>query len=492
MSARILAAALAGCVLAGAPAPSARSQEPAQLEELRSELERVRDEYERRLAELEGALERVQARQAAVEAAPPAPAPPAPAPSGGRDRSFNPDISLIGDFLIAATDEPGVERDVDLGLSEIEIGFQGVIDPYVRFDVFAAFHEHSDEAPLGLPLAFAEHGHEDDEHADEDEAHSEDEHGSGLEVELEEAVLTTLALPGGLQVRAGRFRQPMGRQNLVHLPEDPWADQPTVNRAFFGDDQLIDDGLQLSWLLPTPFYWELAGTITRGPSESPTFTRSEDDDFLHVLHSRWFADFSDTTSAQIGASWATGPADEHGRESSEVAGIDFTLKWTPSAYRGLTWQSEVFWRDRPIPWGGHGDDDHDDDHDDEHEYSLLVALGDDDHDEDHDDDHDDEHGEDEVFATLSDWGFYTWLDARLSKRWQLGLRVDHVDYDDEFFEDEVDDRWDASLVATFRPTEYQALRVQAKQTWDDLAEDEYFTVYLNWVWSLGAHGAHPY
>ena len=446
------AAALAGCILLGAPVPAAHAQDPAQLDELRDELARVRDEYERRIAELEAKLERVEQRQDVADAAPP---PPAPAPAAGK-RSFNPDISVIGDFLVAATGEPGVERDLDLGLSEIELGFQGVIDPYLRFDVFTAFHEHAHSDPLGLPEGFDGHAHEEEDgHEDE----------GGLSFELEEAVLSTLALPGGLQVKAGRFRQPVGRHNTMHTPEDPWADQPTVNRAFFGDDQLIDDGLQLSWLLPTPFYWELAGTITRGPSESPTFTRSEGDDFLHVLRSRWFFDFSDAVSAQLGASWATGPADEHGHESSEVAGIDFTLKWTPSVHRGLEWQSEVFWRDRPIV------------HDDDHESESMLSV---------------EAEDEEHFATLSDWGFYTWLDLRLSKRWQLGLRLDHLDYDDEFFAPGVDDRWDASLVGTFRPSEYQALRVQAKRTWDDLADDDYTTVYLNWVWSLGAHGAHAY
>jgi hypothetical protein len=358
---------------------------------------------------------------------------------------------VIGDFLAVHSDAAGRERDVDLSFSEIELGFQGAIDPFVRFDLFAAFHEHSDEPPIGLPSSDDDHDHEDEDGHEEE---------GGLEVELEEAYLTTLGLPAGLQVKAGRFRQAMGRQNLVHLPEDPWADQPTVNEAFFGADQLIDDGLQLSWLLPTPFYWELSGTITRGPSESPTFTRSEGDDFLHVLHSKWFADASDTVSVQVGASWATGPADEEGRWSSEVAGLDFTLAWTPSSHRGLTWQTELFRRDRPLLLEEHAEEGEDD-----HELELHL---------------------------LEDWGAYTWLEARLSKRWFLGLRVDHLDYDDELFDEGVDDRWDASLVAAFRPSEYQALRFQVKRTWDDLLAEDETTLFLNWTWSLGAHGAHPF
>jgi len=55
-------------------------------------------------------------------------------------QSLNPDISIIGIFAGAyfSTDDPIVHAEADpentgINLQEVEVGFQGVVDPYVRF-----------------------------------------------------------------------------------------------------------------------------------------------------------------------------------------------------------------------------------------------------------------------------------------------------------------------------------------------------------------------
>lgn len=432
--------------------PDVRGEQAPSVEELRAELDRLRAEYEERVRRLEEAIVRLEQR-------PPTPPPPAPPPvpavSPRAGNMSNPAISVIGDLVASFEDAEG-DRDVDLSLSEVELGVQAVVDPYVRFDVFAAFHEHRDEAPLGLPASPGA-----DEHGDEAEHE-----GGGLEVELEEAFVTTLGLPGGLQLRAGRLRHEVGRHNTVHLPEDAWADQPTVSRLMFGDEQLIDEAVELSWLVPTPFYWKITGAVSRGPSESPTFARAEGDDFLHVAHLEWFWDLSDTWSLEVGQSWARGPADHLGAEHAEVLGADVTLKWVPSRRRGFTWQTEVFRRRLPLAL------------DHAHEGEAESGA---------------EH--DVVHELLEDWGAYTWLEWRFAQRWFAGLRLDHVDYDDELFEEEglvVDDRWDASAVLAFWPSEFQTLRFQYRRTWDDLLAEPDHAFFVNWTWIMGAHGAHPF
>ena len=82
---------------------------------------------------------------------------------------------------------------------------------------------------------------------------------------MEEGYLTTLSLPAGLQLKAGRFRSAIGRLNTVHPHALPFIDMPNAYVNYFGDDGLKDEGLSLSWLLPTKaFYQELLFQVTSG------------------------------------------------------------------------------------------------------------------------------------------------------------------------------------------------------------------------------------
>jgi hypothetical protein len=378
---------------------------------------------------------------------------------------MNPALSVVGDLNGRWTDDPGADRSADFGLSEVEIGFQAALDPYLRLDVFTAFGEHEEASPLYvLPDADAD---------DEVDEHS----GHGLEAALEEAYVTTLGLPAGLQLRAGRMRQPFGHQNLVHPPEDPWADTPTAMETFLGPEGLSDEAVELSWLVPTPFYWQLTAAGGRGPDESPTFARSEKDDFTLLLRNEMSWDLTDHGTLRVGQSWMKGPGEESGHVDSQLFGLDFTWRWIPSRRRSVTWQTEATWREVALRDAAHAhqetadagaDDEHDDD------LTLVELLG---------------------RSTVHDAGAWTWVDVQFAQRWHAGLRVDWLDYADAYF-DAVDpsvaDRWDASLVLAWWPSEFQTLKVQVKRTWDDLLTEPVDSVYFNWTWVMGAHAAHAF
>jgi hypothetical protein len=70
---------------------------------------------------------------------------------------------------------------------------------------------------------------------------------------LEEGYLQTLALGGGFNVKAGRFFSSVGYLNEKHLHTDDFSGRPLPYRAMLGN-QYADDGVQLSWLLPTEVY----------------------------------------------------------------------------------------------------------------------------------------------------------------------------------------------------------------------------------------------
>src|SRR5499427_9389912 len=191
-----------------------------------------------------GTLEPSLSDQLDAAAGKPVPAtgapPPAAAAAEGGSRFFqslNPDISVIltgaagyGQRapLFLAGGDPDLkggtsDHSAGITLQELEVAFQSIVDPYFRADVF-----------LTIPNM------------------------SGLEIE--EAFLTTTSLPE-IQIKAGIFRSAFGRQNGMHLHVQDFVQRPLINAAYLGFDGLRPPGVQVSWLLPFPFFLQLIGEV---------------------------------------------------------------------------------------------------------------------------------------------------------------------------------------------------------------------------------------
>jgi hypothetical protein len=85
-------------------------------------------------------------------------------------------------------------------------------------------------------------------------------------VELEEAYVQTLpgfGLLDGLTAKFGRAFWTFGYLNEHHLHAHDFADRPLPNRAFL-NGAFNDDGAELTYVLPTQLYTELGGGIFRG------------------------------------------------------------------------------------------------------------------------------------------------------------------------------------------------------------------------------------
>ncbi len=85
-------------------------------------------------------------------------------------------------------------------------------------------------------------------------------------VELEEAYVQTLpgfGLLDGLTAKFGRAFWTFGYLNEHHLHAHDFADRPLPNRAFL-NGAFNDDGAELTYVLPTQMYTELGGGIFRG------------------------------------------------------------------------------------------------------------------------------------------------------------------------------------------------------------------------------------
>ena len=323
--------------------------------------------------------------------------------------SFNPDIGVIGDFRGSYISRG--KRNIDLFLNETEVSLQATVDPYARADFFLSFGRNPETGQYG--------------------------------VEVEEGYLTTLSLPARLQLKAGRFRSAVGRLNTVHPHALPFIDMPNAFVNYFGEEGLKDEGLSLSWLMPTKaFYQELLFQVTSGYSESPAFARSDKNRLLYVSHLKNFFTINDDNTLEIGLTGISGANDS--ARVTNMAAADITYKWKPvklNTYHSLTWQSEMFFN-----------------------HANLA----------------------ENFS-INSFGMYSFLQYQLAKRWFLTGRYDYAQkpYDKTMKENAF------SLTAGWYATEFSKIEVEGKTT-DDNITSRFYQAWLRWIFVIGAHGAHQY
>ena len=442
-------------LLALAPSPAAAAQDevprpsadPAELAELRE----IVLEASERIEALEAQLEELAESQ--TEPAPSAP-PPVPPPAATGLRLI--DISLGGLFSAGTSSARESElRILEFGahdpknrgftVQNLELAMSGAVDPYLRGDAFLIFQI--------------------------------DEEGESF-VELEEAFFTTLSLPAGLQVKAGTFFSPFGRLNPQHPHSWDFIDQPVVNSRLLGPDGLRGPGMQLNWLLPTPFFAELTLDVQNSQGETAFSFRSVPGEefagrellerdvrtardllFLGRLSSSF--DLTDSFTVLAGLSHVTGPNATGPEARTDITGIDFYGKWKPLRnQRGWPFfavQAEAMMRD----------------------YQAAAQVT-----------------EDGILLpaeVLRDWGAYLQGTWGFKPRWVAGLRVDWADGNGDNETDPLRDfRLRISPNFSFYPTEFSKFRLQ--YNWDradHLARDE-SGLFLQFEFRYGAHGGHKF
>ncbi|MEW8026455.1 MAG: hypothetical protein AB2806_01765 [Candidatus Thiodiazotropha sp.] len=308
-------------------------------------------------------------------------------------------------------------------------------------------------------------------------------HEGDTEVELEEAFIETAALGNGLNIKAGRFFSAIGYLNQQHGHAWDFADAPLVYRGLFGN-QLIDDGLQVSWVAPTDIYLQLGGELLRG-ERFPAGGASNDGKGAGTLFAKIGGDIGESHAWQLGLShWRaeveerTSGGHQHEGEAEEiptysgdskVTGIDFVWKWAPlgnASQRNFKLQGEYFIRDEE------GD----------------VIMDD---------------GSESPESTTYDGdqeGWYLQGIYQFMPRWRVGLRYDRLESDNKGSDEEVlaeaglDNEGHKperiTLMGDYAHSEFSRLRLQYAR--DDSYEDADGILMLQFVMSLGPHGAHRF
>lgn len=280
-------------------------------------------------------------------------------------------------------------------------------------------------------------------------------------VDVEEGYFQTLALPTGLVVRGGRFFSAIGYLNDKHAHAWDFVDQPLPYRAMLGD-QYGDDGVRLSWVAPTDRFVELGGELFRGgrfPAAGATHggigARSA---YLHVGD-----DLGISNSWLAGLSWLDTDARDRLSGTDSFSGnsqlwiADLVWKWAPNGnptVHNLQVQTEYFFRQ---------------------EDGLFNAAA--------------------YSGTQRGWyvqGVYQFM-----PRWRVGLRYDELSasnasgpllgsaLDQAGFTPRRE-----SVMVDYSNSEFSRLRLQFNR--DHSQPRVNHELILQYIMSLGAHGAHAY
>lgn len=318
-------------------------------------------------------------------------------------------------------------------------------------------------------------------------------------VDLEEAWFQTRDLPYGLKVKGGKFLSDFGYINRQHPHQWDFADQNLAYLNLLGDHGLQDTGLQLTWLPETPFYTLLGVELAQGNQErlGVTLDGEEQSEYgldetsngprLWTAFARVSPDLGYDHALQLGVSYAHntqhqgifeaehdhdgdhGGDEEHGSSGYEgdagIWGLDLVYKFDGEGdygHRDFKLQTEYLRSTK----------------------NTRIRSGD----------------EDLVGSPLdftSD-GLYVQGVYGIFPKLKLGVRYDVFGLTNkisgavsESFGSS--DRWSANL--TWDLTEYSRLRAQYARSDILVAEDErerFDAFYLQFLMSLGAHGAHTF
>ena len=389
-------------------------------------------------------------------------------------KAFNPDISAIVDmFYYDENSDEGMGHvageiagfghvhaesegedhhhhaaDKGFNLRHLELQFSGTVDPYFKATAIAAI--------------------------DLDDA------------EMEVAEIETTCLPFGLKVKGGKFFSDFGYINAQHSHEWDFVDQPLIYQLALGAHGLNDKGVQVSWLAPVPFFLLAGAEAFQGDNEQSFAYVGEgelpEDDGPRVgvgwlkvgpnlpgNHGLQFGTFAATgTHQEEHDGNGDGEADHWLDGDTSFWGADAVYKYnSPQSYGqgDVAVQAEYFSRKKDLDLVAHDLAPH------------LVGNS----------------------RVDEQDGYYVQATYGFLPRWRAGLRWEQVgltnesELPDGTTEDfGASDR--ASAMLDFTPSHFSRIRLQANQGSYETADgaEDVTEVFVQWMVSLGAHGAHNF
>ncbi len=276
-------------------------------------------------------------------------------------------------------------------------------------------------------------------------------------IEVEEAAIVTTALPYNLTVKGGRFFADFGRLSKFHDHDLPFVNRPVVLDRFIGGESR-GDGIEVSYLAPTSQYLTLTyGMYNKLGAENKRVQDTVPRDFSQFTYlgrAATFLNLNDANSIDLGLSYAYTPKVKIDQGANRhLAGVDLTFRYIPlsqASYRGPTWGTELLYNRENRPIGGFP----------EEETVSAEPL---------------------QFKRHHAYGLYSYLEARLTRRFYPGFLFDYA---------QDIDRAQGSTFAyspylTIWASEFQRIRLQYTRFEGPSNHENQF--FLQWTVVLGSH-----
>jgi len=347
----------------------------------------------------------------------------------------NPDLSFVLDGFYLSDDRALSEREKGFGLGHTELSLSGNVDQAFSGRLTTVLESHEGDT----------------------------------ELELEEAFINTIALPMGLDIRAGRFLSQVGYLNAQHTHSDHFSERPAVYRALLGS-HYFDDGIRMNILLPTPFYWRLGAEAFKG--EQLAGGEGDESVGVYTLSSKWGGDFSDNSSWQFGVAYLKNrlsSEEEHEEDEEEHDHDDHGHSHSASYSGENTYIADAVWK-----WAPTGNA----------KNQQLILSGE----YLYGDDLNEYASDDDVNE-----GWYGSVVYRFHPQWSVGFRYGEVElkeaHDDHFHDQSLEE---TDVMLSWSPSHFSTVRLQystQEATGFGNAND---TLTLQYVVTLGAHGAHEF
>ncbi len=466
MSKRLVMAA----VLAAASGVNAA--ENPDLAAIRAQIAEMKQHYEQRIAALEQKLAQAEAKsEQAPKSAQQLPTRVEPAPAATGASSFNPEVSLIlqgqykqmkdvaervitgfwpaGGHDHGAGSIEGVNKR-GFSVDHTELVLAANIDPYWRGQAILAM--------------------------------------SDGEVEVEEAWFQSLGIGHGIGLRGGRFRSGIGYLNEQHPHMWDFSDAPLMYQVMFGaHGSYTQDGVQLKWVAPTETFIEMGAEFGRG-ANFPGTDRNRNGAGAAALFAHLGGDVGVANSWRAGVSYLNTRAREREAHFVDVGGLeaqgaftgqsstwiaDFVWKWAPNGNpknQHFKFQTEYFQRREKGDMTCMDED------------ALGNACA----------------AEPTAAYRTRQSGWYAQGVFQFTPQWRAGLRYELLDSGTRDF----GSNGSLLVVDSYRPkkatamidyswSEFSRLRLQFAhdQSMQGLRDNQ---LTLQYVMSLGAHGAHKF
>jgi hypothetical protein len=453
-----------------------RAQTSPPLEEIRKQIQELKDSYDARIQALEKQLKDAEtasakAQAAATEAqstaaqakqtAEAGQAPPAAQPTSSN--AFNPALSLIlqGGYY-NSTQNPDT-RNITGFLPQHELGLPE--RGFYLGETEITLSANVDHLFYGQATLSVDNG----------------------DIEAEEAFFQTTSLGHGFTGKGGRFFSGIGYENSQHQHNWDFADDALVQQSFLGPNFTVD-GLQVSWIAPTSLYLELGGEAGK-PVVFPFPATEHNANGIQVatLFARLGGDIGVSNSYLVGA-WAlqaknttddqpvgflndlTGVSNVANGGNTKLWGLDFVYKWAPEGDRvDRNFKLIAEWMHRS------------------YDSTLTYAPG--------------APGAQIGDFTANQSGWFVQGIYQFEPAWRVGLRYGQLDegsYDlgpglvgapglapPDFTPKRV------SAMVDWSPSEFSRFRLQFNQDKSQIGITDN-QVYLQYILSLGTHGAHKF